>query len=64
MKIRINYTVNVDDYFRNALSNYYGEKSLATRKDIQHWYEENGKSADADLLTQYDDALAKVKECK
>jgi hypothetical protein len=55
MKVRIAFTVEVDKKFRRALNAYYGKEGLATRKDVQQWYEQNASSVDADMVNQYDE---------
>lgn len=49
MKVRVAYTVDIDDDIRRAINAWYGRPGLASRKEIQRWYEANGESMDADL---------------
>lgn len=49
MKVRVSYTVEVDDKFRRAIREYYGQDGLASRKDIQAWYEEWGNTMNDEL---------------
>lgn len=46
MRVRVNYTVDVDDEFRRALAQRTGTDGLATREQVRHWYERNGQGAD------------------
>ena len=55
MKVRIAYTVEVDDDFRRAVADWYGRSGLATRDEIKRWYEANGRSLDDDF-SQTDEA--------
>ena len=51
MKVRIHYTVDVDAGVRRAIVHYYGDNSrrLATRKEVQDWFETYGYTMDDDL---------------
>ena len=49
MKVKISYTVEVDDEFRRAINEHYGRPGLATREEVKRWYEAYGNSMDADL---------------
>jgi len=59
VKVRVTFTVDVDDRFRRALNHYYGREGLASRSDIQKWYESNASSVDADMFQEYD--MSEVK---
>ena len=50
MRVRVSYTVDVDDDFRRAINEYYGRPGLASREEIRNWYETFGSSQDADLM--------------
>lgn len=50
MKVRIAYTVEVDDDFRRAINLHYGEPGLATREDVRDWFAAHGESASDDLM--------------
>jgi hypothetical protein len=54
MKVRITYTVDVDDNFRRAVNEHYGRDGRATRAEIHRWYEANGHSMDDDLANNAD----------
>jgi len=54
MKVRVCFTVDVDDEFRKALRNRHGERGLATRKEVAQWYRNNASSVDDDLMYDYD----------
>jgi hypothetical protein len=49
MKVRVAFTVDVDDEIRASISEWYGRTGLATRDEVRRWYESNGSSMDADL---------------
>jgi len=49
MKVKISYTVDVDDDIRRAINDWYGREGLASREEVQRWYEANGHSMDMDL---------------
>lgn len=53
MKVRISYTVEVDDEFRKALRAYRGKSGMATRDEIKIWYEERGDSDNDDMMWEY-----------
>lgn len=55
MKVRIDFTVDVDERFRRALRAYYGRTGLATRDEVRDWYKDNAASVDADMTQEYDD---------
>ena len=60
MRVRVSYTVEVDDRFRWALAwNLHGDKphGKATREEIRAHYELYGGTADDDLLSEYAAAL-------
>jgi hypothetical protein len=52
MKVKISYTVEVDDEMREAINFYYGETGLATRSDIRHWFMLNGETLNDDAITR------------
>jgi len=54
MKVRISYTVTVDDEIRRAINVYYGKEGLATRGDVQDFYRINGNTLDDDIISEYD----------
>lgn len=56
MKVNINYTVEVDDWFRRAIRFHWGQEGLATRDEIRRWYEQNGSSGDTDLAWDLENA--------
>ena len=49
MKVRICYTIEVDDAWRRGVNKYHGDPGLATREDIQDHYIMYGKIADDDI---------------
>ena len=55
MRVRISYTVEVDDHFRRAISHHYGVAHKATRYEVQAWFREFGESADDDVVQDLDE---------
>ena len=54
MRVRISYTVNVDEDFRMALRHRYGDhNTLATRAEIRQHFEMVGSSMDDDLMYEW-----------
>lgn len=51
MRVRISYTVEVDDDFRRGIRRYYG-KGLATRQEVKDWCERYGNSEDDNIAWQ------------
>jgi hypothetical protein len=49
MKVRVAYTVEVDDNFRRAINEHFGREGLATHAQVRNWYESVGHSMDNDL---------------
>ena len=49
MRVRVSYTVNVDDHYRRAVNLFYGECGLATRKQIRDHFWLYGQTADDDM---------------
>jgi hypothetical protein len=67
MKVRISYTVEVDQRARRAMRHYYGIRGLATRDQIHDWFWNFGRTMDNELdaiATQAEtqDANAKAAE--
>lgn len=58
MRVRIAYTVDVDDDFRRAINVHYGKDGLATREDVKRWYESYGDSMNVDLMNEYEQSFA------
>ena len=54
MKVRICFTVDVDERFRRALRQRTGQDGLASREEVRQWYEQNASSVDDDMLYDYD----------
>lgn len=57
MKVRVEYTVEVDDDYRRAVREFFGRKGLATRQELKEWFWLNGRSLDEDLMSvvKYDE---------
>jgi hypothetical protein len=53
MKVRVTYTVEVSDELRRAIRAYYGQEGLATRQEVQEWYEHYGDSNNDDCLYDF-----------
>lgn len=53
MKIRVQYTIEVTDEFRSALSYRFGWDKPATREQLLRHYEEYGNSITADILAEF-----------
>lgn len=49
MKVRIEYTIEVDDDFRREINRWYGQPGLASRKDVKDWFRDYGESMNDDL---------------
>lgn len=49
MRVRISYTVEVDDDFRREINNFYGQEGLASREEVKRWFEQYGESMNDDL---------------
>jgi len=52
MRVRIEYTVEVDDDSRRAIRAYYGQSGLATREDVRDWFRRFGESMNDDLAAE------------
>lgn len=50
MKVRVAWTVDVNDDVRRAINAHYGRPGLANREEVQRWYQSFGESMDMDLL--------------
>lgn len=50
MKVRVAYTVEVDDDFRRAVRAFYGQPGLATRAELKDWFRDYGRSQDDDVM--------------
>lgn len=54
MKLRVSYTVDVEDGYRRAVAHRYGETGkLATREELRHFFEQHGSSLDDDLRDEH-----------
>lgn len=49
VKVRISYTVEVNDDIRQQINAHYGRDGLATRDEVRRWYQSFGESMDDDL---------------
>jgi hypothetical protein len=64
MKVRVAYTVDVDDRIRLAIRSYYGISGMATRAEVVEFYKRNGGTLDNDILSDYDERLRREKEAQ
>lgn len=55
MHVRVSYTVDVPRWMRRAINEHYGRPGLATRAEVQAWYQSFGSSMDMDLGQPDDD---------
>jgi hypothetical protein len=57
VKIRVSYTVDVDDGYRLAILHYSGglatKKGLATRAQVVEWFRQHGETMDNDLRHEH-----------
>jgi hypothetical protein len=52
MRVRIEYSIDVDDTIRRGINRWYGVDGLASREQVKRWYESQGSSMDDDLYLQ------------
>ena len=50
MKVKIEYTVEVEDDFRRAINAHYGKPGLASRDEVKRWFREYGDSENDNLM--------------
>lgn len=55
MRVRVAFTVDVTDEFREAINRYYGRPGLATREEVRSWFLRYGESMSDDLLWRHGD---------
>ena len=55
MKVRVAYTVDVDDHYRRAINDYYGRPGLASREEVVQWLKNYGDSMDMDMFVEGED---------
>jgi hypothetical protein len=53
MKLRVTYTVEVDDGYRAAINHEVGVSGLATHGAVKKWFELYGASRDDELRDQH-----------
>lgn len=49
MRVRISYTIEIDDDARRAINLHYGRDGIASRDEVQNWYRSFGESMDDDF---------------
>lgn len=64
MRVKVCFTVDVDDEFRRALNSYYGKSGLATREEIRQHYETQSGSIDTDIINEFQEARERRKQQK
>jgi hypothetical protein len=55
VKVRVAYTVGVDDSYRRAIVHYGGDESrrLATREEVRSWFRMHGETMDDVLRSEH-----------
>jgi hypothetical protein len=59
VKVRIEFTVDVDDHVRRRINEFYGREGLATRQEVKDWYRDYGRSMDLDLSAEWNEGEAR-----
>ncbi len=62
MKVRICYTIEVDDEYRRAVRSYYGDNGKASREELVNWFKTYGESMNADVLWEYEQERQEEEE--
>lgn len=62
MKVKVCYTVEVNDRYRRAINAYFGKPGLASREDVQDFLKQNGATLDNDILFEFDAAEERAKD--
>lgn len=55
MRVRVEQTVDVPDWWRRAIRAHYGQEGLATREEVRAWIISYGTSEDDDLAAEWHD---------
>lgn len=55
MRVRVIYTVDVDDDYRRAIRHYHGETGLAERWEVRDFLMLHGSSLDDDIMRDLPD---------
>jgi hypothetical protein len=50
VRVRVAYTVEVEDDYRRAINLHYGKPGLASRDDVRRWHREHGSAEDDNLM--------------
>lgn len=53
MKVKIEYTIDVSDEYREAINIFYGKQGMASRDDVKRWIRSYGSSQDDDLMYEW-----------
>lgn len=67
MRVRISYTVEVDDAFRRAINLHYGLPGLATRAEVKQWFAAHGESESDNVMYDlqiHEEAVEHLAELK
>ena len=51
MRVRIEYTAEMDDDYRRGVRLYYGQEGLATGQELKDWFFSHGSSMDDEIST-------------
>jgi len=52
VRVRIAYTVDVDDNSRRAINHHYNQPGLATREQVRDWFRDKGEDNGSIVLTE------------
>jgi len=50
MKVRVCYTIEVDDRYRRAVNAWVGKNGFASNRDLKDWFRIYGESCDDEVL--------------
>lgn len=50
MRVRVAYSIDVDDGMRREINAFYGKPGLANRQEVRDWYRAYGESMNDDLI--------------
>jgi hypothetical protein len=63
VKVRVAYSVTVDDDYRRAIRLHYGQPGLATRAEVRDWLQAHGSAGDDDLMWDLQQHDAEIDRC-
>ena len=64
MKVRINYSVEIDDQERRAIACHLGKEGIATRTDIIALFQFQGRRRAEEIISQGFEKLAKQYQAR